>query len=143
MCIIRIGNDAEFLTVTLCGRSHPRATDYWDGNWLACTVEVVVGAFCGHLDGSIRTDELESFRQQLEQLYQRLTGEAVLESMEHCLCIRMVGDGRGHIDTRCRLRDDPVFANILDCRLHFDQTDLPSLLRQLKSALDAYPVVGR
>jgi hypothetical protein len=143
MCIIRIGNDAEFLTLMLRGRSHAGSTDYWDGNWLACTAEIAVGAFRGCLDQSIRTDELEGFRQQLEQLYQHLTGEAVLQSMEHWLSIQMVGHRRGHFDIYCRLCDDPAFGNTLDCRFHFDQTDLSPLLRQLHSALDVYPVIGR
>jgi hypothetical protein len=35
MFIIRVGGEeAEFLAITLLGRSYPECTDYWDGNWL-------------------------------------------------------------------------------------------------------------
>jgi hypothetical protein len=121
----------------------PDAVDYWDGNWLNCTAEVVVGAFTGRLERALRTDELERFRQELQQLYERLTGEAVLASMEHWIHVRFVGDGRGHVEARCWLCDDPAFGNDLDFRLHLDQTDLPALLRQVATALETYPVIGR
>ena len=44
MCIIRFGDDqAEFLALTVHGRSNPDAADYRDGNWLWCTAEVSGG----------------------------------------------------------------------------------------------------
>lgn len=55
----------------------------------------------------------------------------------------MAGDGRGHMEAACRLCDDPTFGNVLECRLSFDQTFLPAVLRQLERALQDYPVVGR
>jgi hypothetical protein len=144
MCSIRIGGEeAEFLRLTLHGRSHPDATDFWDGNWLDCTAEVAAGAFRGDLRRALRADELEAFRQQSAVLHDRLTGEAVLDTMEEWLRVRVVGDGRGHLEASCRLCDDPAFGNTLDCRLHLDQTFLPAVLRQLDRALQTYPVIGR
>jgi len=144
MCSIRIGGEAaEFLGLTLHGRSRPDSTDFWDGNWLNCTAEVAAGAFQGNLHRSLRTDELEDFRQQLARLYDCLTGEAMLDTMEHWLRVRVAGDGRGHLEASCRLCDDLAFGNALDCRLYFDQTFLPALLRQLDQALQTYPVIGR
>jgi hypothetical protein len=144
MCSIRIGEEeAEFLRLMMHGRSHPDATDFWDGNWLDCTADVTAGAFRGNLRRGLRADELEAFRQQLAVLYDRLTGEAVLDTMEEWLRVRVIGDGRGHMEASCRLCDDPAFGNTLDCRLRFDQTFLPAVLRQLDRALQTYPVVGR
>src|SRR5262249_33158230 len=118
MCTILIGgHEAECLTLMLHGRSHSGAADYWDGNWLDCTADAVVGTFTGRLRRALRTDELERFANEVRQLNERLTGEAALESMEHWLSVRLTGDGRGHIEARCRLCDDPAFGNSLDFRL--------------------------
>jgi hypothetical protein len=144
MCSIRIGEyDGEFVSLTLHGRTHLAASDYWDGNWVNCTAEAVVGAFRGRLDRSIRTDELEAFRQQIGGLYERLTGDAILASMERWIRVQVTGDGRGHFEARCRLCEDLMSGNALEFTLCFDQTYLPPLLRQLDRALESYPVVGR
>jgi hypothetical protein len=82
-------------------------------------------------------------QEQLSVLYERLTGEAVLETMERWLCFRITGDGRGHLELRGKLCDDLALGNTLDFRLAFDQTLLPPLLRQLAGVLAAYPILGR
>src|SRR5262245_9828947 len=118
MCSIRIGGqEAEFLCLTFHRRSHPGSAAYWDVNWLDVTAEVAAGVFRGSLDGALRTDEFERFRGQLAQVYETLTGEAVFETMERWLNVRMVGDGRGHIEAHCRLCDDLAFGNTLDFQL--------------------------
>jgi hypothetical protein len=129
--------------LTVHGRSHPDATDFWDGNWLDCTAEVTAGAFHGRLDRSLRAGELDRFRGQLARLHETLTGEAVLETMEHWLMIRVAGDGRGHLEASCRLCDGPALGNVLECRLSFDQTFLPTVVRQLETAMQTHPIVGR
>src|SRR4051812_5561709 len=89
VCSIRIGGDqAEYLALTVNGRERPDASDYWDANWLICTAEVVAGHFRGRLDRSLRTDELERFYQQVIPLYERLSGEAELSTMEGWLTLR-------------------------------------------------------
>jgi hypothetical protein len=67
---------------------------------------VAAGAFHGTLDRGLRTDELENFCQQMARLYDCLTGEAILDTMEHWLRIRVAGDERGHLEASCRLCDD-------------------------------------
>jgi hypothetical protein len=125
------------------GRELPDATDYWDANWLVCTAEIIAGAFSGHLDCSLRADELERFHQQVEHLNQRLESEAELTTMEGWLTLRLTGDGRGHVAANCHLCDDPVDGNTLNCHLAMDQTILPPLLRQLAKVLETYPVIHR
>lgn len=144
LCHIRIGEiEGERLTLTLASRELSDATDFWDGNWLSCTAEVASGAFRGRLEGWIRTDELVDFHRQVEVLYERLTGEAVFETMEMQLSIRLVGDGRGHIEAHSTFRDNLMFGNRLDCTFSFDQTSLRLTARDLATALLAYPIVGR
>jgi hypothetical protein len=144
MCIIRLGGEeADFLVLTVHGRAFPASTDYWDGNWLRCTAEVVAGAFRGRMDRTLRNEELARFLLRLEGLYERLSGEALFDTLEHWLDLRIIGDGRGHMKARGQLRDDPVCGNVLEFRLYFDQTSLPSLMRQVRAVLAAFPVVGQ
>lgn len=144
MCVIRFGGkDADYLTLTVHGRSRPDSSDCWDGNWLACTAEVAAGAFRGSLDRLLRNEEISGFHGHLAELDERLTGEALFSTLEGWLTLRMIGDGRGHIEGRGRLCDDPAQGNVLEFRLFFDQTFLPPLLAQLRAVTEAYPVVGR
>src|SRR5262249_26580794 len=88
---IRIsGEQVEYIALTVKGRESPGSADYWDANWLNCSVEVAAGAFRGILDSSIRTDELERFYQQVEGLNERIGGDAELATMEGWL---MFGNG--------------------------------------------------
>jgi hypothetical protein len=144
MCIIHIGGqEAEFLEVTVLHRVRPGSTDFWDGNWLDCWAEARVGAFRGQMYCYLRTVELEHFREQLALLYEHLSGEATLATMETWLDLKVIGDGRGQMEVRGQMCDNPGLGNVLDFRLALDQTYLSSVLRQLEEALERYPVVGR
>src|SRR5437016_203711 len=112
---IRIGGEtAECLALTVHGRQFPDSADFWDGNWLTCDVEVAVGAFRGAFGRTVRNEELEQFRRQLEQLYERLTGDAALQTLEDWIDLQVRGDGRGHFAVNCRLCDDPVYGSTLE-----------------------------
>jgi hypothetical protein len=101
-CDIRLGgSEAEYISLTVNGREYSTATDYWDANWLSCKVEIAAGAFRGNVDGMIRTEELENFNGHIRRLYERLDGEAEFSTLEGWLSIRLIGDGRGHIEARC------------------------------------------
>jgi hypothetical protein len=144
MCVIRFGGEkAEYLTPAVHGREFPGSADYWDGNWLSCTAEVRVSTFRGRRDGSLRNEELARFLTGLEEVYEQLTGEARFETMERWLDVRVVGDGRGHMEARGQLWDDPVHDHTLDFRLFFDQTFLPPIMEQVRAVLAAFPLVGK
>jgi hypothetical protein len=144
MCTIRIGGaHREFLAITLLGRTHPEAHDYWDGNWVRATVEVVAGSFQGQVDGDLRADELATFHHEIAQLAESLAGEARFTTMEDWLSINAAGDGRGHIELSCEIRDQPGIGNLLAFRLSLDQTDLRPMVAQLGRALSEFPVIGR
>ncbi len=64
----------EFLTIALLGRSHPEATDYWDGNWVTASVEARAGGFRGSVGGHLRAEELAAFHDQLARLQESLRG---------------------------------------------------------------------
>ena len=137
------GSELEFFTLTIHDRNIPEATDYWDGNWLWCTAEVHAGAFDGTLDNMIRTEDLARFLPRLESLYQTQEGEALFDTLEGWLDLRVIAAGRGHIEVRGQMIDDPVGGNELAFRLAIDQTYLPPIIAQIRAALEAFPILGR
>jgi len=135
-------DSADFLKITLLGRSHPGADDYWDGNWVKSTIEVQVGGFRGSVVADLRTDELARFLDQLRPLQSSLRGTAEFESMERWLSIRGTGDGRGHMEFRCVVQDQPGVGNKLDFTLATDQSFCQTTVKELAAALQAFPVIG-
>ncbi|MGQ9820768.1 MAG: WapI family immunity protein [Thermogutta sp.] len=135
------GEGRDFLAVSVLGRSHPGAMDYWDGNWLQATVEVTAGGFRGSAAGDVRADELVCFHGQLVRLQDQLQGTAEFETMERWLSIRGTGDGKGHIEFRCMIRDQPGTGNTLNCTLATDQTFVRNTVTDLAEVIRAFPVV--
>ena len=132
----------EFLTIAVVGRSHPEASDYWDGNWVLASVEVQAGRFRGSVGGHLRAEEMADFHRQLAQLQESLRGTAEFTTMEDWLSIRATGDGRGHIEFRCMVRDQPGIGNTLEFVLATDQTFTRSTVAELAAVVQAFPVVG-
>lgn len=134
---------SAYLRIEVLRRTHPTATDYWDGNWVSAHVRVRAGGFDGRADGEFRTEELLAFREQLGRLHATLKGEAVFATMEEWLHLRLVGDGRGHIVVKAVVRDAPGIGNRLEFALALDQTDLPMVISALDRVCAAYPVISR
>jgi hypothetical protein len=144
MCEVAIRCDSgDFLTVTLLGRSHPGATDYWDGNWVRASVQLAAGGFRGSVGGDLRAEELAQFHGRLVRLQQSLRGTAEFDTMERWLSIRVAGDGKGHMEFRCIIRDQPGIGNTLDCTLATDQTFTQRTVAELGAAVQAFPVIGQ
>jgi hypothetical protein len=103
---IAVGDPAgDHLSIRVLGRVHPGADDFWDGNWLATPIEVTVGGFQGTVGASLRAEELQAFRDALKGLHSELKGEAVLESMEKWLTLRIAATSRGRLEVQGTLLD--------------------------------------
>lgn len=133
----------DAVTIRVVGRMHQGATDYWDGNWLLSPVEVLVGAFTGTVGAGLRMEELVRFREQLQELYRTLEGEARLDSMEGWLHLIATGDGKGHIGVTGTVKDEPGMGNQLKFRLEIDQTFLPEIIDELVRIEEAFPILGQ
>ena len=141
---IRFGGElARSCTLTLRRGSLSNRLDYWDDNWIFCSVMVSTRSFQGRVNGLIRAEEIGEFHDQVANLYQRLTGTATFETMEGWLRVCLTGDGRGHLEFRGQVCDDLADGNVLKFCLPFDQTDLPPVLANLQAARIAFPLVGR
>jgi hypothetical protein len=144
MCEVTIRCEGdEFLALTLLGRSHPTATDYWDGNWISTSVEVQAGGFRGSVVGHLRAEELADFHDQFARLQLSLKGSAECATMEGWLRILVEGNGRGQLECRCAIRDDPGIGNTLNCILSTDQTFTRTTVSELAAAVREFPVIGK
>jgi hypothetical protein len=144
MCVIRVGGEkAEYLSITLLGRSHPDANDYWDGNWLRAAIEMAAGGFRGHVAADIRADELVAFGEQLAQLLDTLQGTAEFQTMERWLAMAITSDRRGHLTLAGEVGDAPGIGNTLTFTLEYDQTYFRPMLEGIRNAVERFPVVGQ
>ncbi len=82
------------------------------------------------------------FRDELERLYQTLSGEAVLESHEPNVRVRVgPSDGAGHLDVRAEITPD-LLAQGHWFEFAIDQSYLPATIAQLESVMTEFPMKG-
>ena len=110
-----------------------------DEHWIESDVTVRAGAFRGEFRASLRPEEFVAFRADLERLHRELQGLGRFDSMEGWVAIEIRGDGRGHFEGSCQLRDRAGDGNLLKCEIEFDQTDIPAMLKQLADIRTAFP----
>jgi len=142
---IRIGDvGGDHVSIRVMGRMHPKAADYWDGNWLISPIAVAIGGFRGEVAAGLRIDELVRFREALEKLHSSLQGEAVLDSMEGWIQLHVAADRRGGLQVTGKALDQPGSANALTFTIDgLDQTHLPAVISALGAAEARFPVRGQ
>ena len=125
------------------GRQFPDAHDRYDGNWLQVTVHCGwTGASVWATGAILDSEGLARFRDELQQLHETLAGEAVLESDEPNVRVRVaVNDGAGHLSVRAEITPDHL-AQGHWFEFEIDQSYLPATVAQLQSVLDQFPVRG-
>jgi hypothetical protein len=88
----------------------------------------------------VRLTELAQWLAALETMHKTLKGSADLKTLEPLLRIQMPIDKLGHIKFSVNITPDPlVQAHRFDFD-GLDQSDLPELIRQLKTILERFPV---
>jgi hypothetical protein len=134
------GATREGIEVTVDGYERSPAGEYYDDNWLRVRICVSVGAFSGEYAATFLTDELASFKVQLEKLYQSLKGTASFTTMEEQLSLQISGNGKGAIQAQGDAVDDSGNRNKLYFAFHIDQTYLQSTLQELQGVTELFPV---
>lgn len=134
----------DHLSIRVLGRLHPDAQDFWDGNWLATTIHVAAGGFTGTVGASLRAEELQKFRAAVAELHRTLQGEAVLESMEKWLFLRIAITASGRLRVTGTLVDRAGGGtNELKFVVpELDQTFLPAMIQNLEEVQIFFPVRG-
>ena len=141
--LIQIGtHSSEHVALEVTRRTHPNSDDYYDGNWLSTDITVKVGAWRGKYDGSLTVPAFVGFRDQLSELYEKLSGKAIFSCLEPWIEIEIEGDGKGGMILSGLATDQLGSGNELKFSFELDQTFLPDIIKQLNELIEAYPVVG-
>ena len=123
------------------GREFPDSNDSWDGNFLRVTSHCIGAGGSASASGPILdTVGVYRFREQLAALQAALQGEAVLDSVEPNLVVRLSASDRlGHIALRVEITEGHLSeGHWFEAEL--DQSYLPGVLRQCDAILAEYPV---
>jgi hypothetical protein len=122
------------------GRQFPDATDYWDGNWLNVRVQIEAPGALVRAEGPLLlAQELARFAEQLEKLYEALSGVAELRCLEPNLEIAIRCGSRGQVVVKIMVTPDPMTQSH-SFEFDLDQSYLGPLLDQCKSVLSRFPV---
>jgi hypothetical protein len=131
------------LTISVIGRMHPQATDFYDGNWLLSPVKIDVGSFSARIPAGLRVDELREFRQELSKAYEDFGGIAHLRSMEEWLNLAVTVHPSGRVEIHGEAVDSPGVGNrLVFCIDDIDQSYLPAIIDSLASMEHEFPVRG-
>jgi hypothetical protein len=121
----------------------PATTTGTDANWLVARVALDVGRtaiFTAKLEVTVRTDELQSFRDELRALDRELTGEATLHHLESQMGATItLKSGKGTIAGYVR---EHVGAVLRFDQIPIDQSYVREALEQFDALVTAFPVRG-
>jgi hypothetical protein len=138
-----IFDNGNFIRLTSVKVRYPDATTDWDKNWIDVKIEVKAGPFTGAYSAQILTVDFKAFRKGLATIYDNLNGHAIFEDIEGYLKINIEGDGIGHFGADCIACNKPGCGAItLNFELHFDQTQIMPMIRQLDAIMASFPMVG-
>jgi hypothetical protein len=129
------------LRVWVHGYQFPESNDAWDGNWLRVTASCVASGARVIVTGAILdTVSFLRFGRELAAVYERLQGEATLESLEPGIKVEAHALGvSGGIEVRVEISPDPLnqaHRFVLLC----DQSYLPAVIRGCEEVLARFPV---
>jgi hypothetical protein len=133
-------SENERIEIDVHGYERAPVGEYWDDNWLVVEIRVRAGGFRGEAQASIITSELTRFASELRPLFETLAGTAEFTTIEGQLRLRLVGDGKGHIELRGEVSDEPGVGNRLHFALQFDQSQLGKSISELERVASQFPV---
>jgi hypothetical protein len=139
-----VGGDDFRLVLRVGGYEFPGTESGSDANWLTGEAAMTLdngSSFAARRAVSFRTDELASFRDEVTQLVEDLSGEAVFQHLEDEVgCIIRLQQGRGELQGFVGEHVPHVRLSVE--RVPTDQSYLRETARQLNALMSALPVRG-
>ena len=133
-------SEHERIEVEVLRYERAPAGEYYDDNWLTSQIRVRAGGFRGQVDAAVLTGELSAFLTGLRPLHETLRGTAEFSTMEQQLHLRLIGDGKGHIELTGEIADQPGIGNRLHFTLQIDQSQLGASIHELEKVTTEFPV---
>jgi hypothetical protein len=133
--------EGDFVKAEFGDRPYPHGSAI-ERNMVSVRLDVSVAPFRGTYEATWLAESLLKFRQDLEQLYEKLDGEATLRpDWDRSLELRFIGDGLGHISIKGEVCANAVSGPWLRFQLpDIDQTYLPELIGTLVELEGEYPI---
>jgi hypothetical protein len=129
------------LTLRISHYEFPELSDADDGSWLVGEAELksgITGRFHARHELSLRTDDLDRFRNELSQLLSSLSGSATLPHLEARVgCSVELIDGRGKLSA---FLGEHAGSELSISNAETDQSYLAQTLSELNSVLTAFPI---
>jgi hypothetical protein len=140
---ILIGNpDAQQVLIRPLFRSQPDLFDFKDGNWIDCELQLTAGGFRGSFRADLRSEEFQSFLEELEALNQAVEGTATLSTSDGQIALVLTADGVGSVRVSGEAIDAKEDGNRLQFSFEIEQTEVPAICQSLGNLLAAFPVMG-
>jgi hypothetical protein len=105
--------------------------------WLAVAAAARAGGLAARVEGALEPAALAAFRDAVGALATAPRGRAALVAPDGFLAIRLLGDGFGHFDARCELRDLAAIGSRLEWTVPVDARQLPAIVAALDAVLAA------
>ncbi|WP_449565221.1 WapI family immunity protein [Luteirhabdus pelagi] len=137
---LKIQNGSEFVKIEILKQNFPNADLDWDKDSIRCKISAKFGSFSGEFNANLMTFSFDNFKRELIYLYENLEQSATFKGYEDQVKIFIQGDGIGHLDLFCDLKDNVGMGNELKGELNLDQTYLPDLIEQLDTITSEYKV---
>jgi hypothetical protein len=137
-----LGEDTK-IEITILKRNFPELEDFWDSNWLSAALEIKIPGFHVTFPFELRTDEIESFLDDLLKMNKTLKGKAILSSLEGFIHFEGRVNRTGTISWEAEVKYPLKDGVELTFTYSSDQSFLPKLILELQQVMMKYPVVGK
>ncbi len=134
--------DAQHVLIRPLFRSQPGLFDDRDGNWIDCDLQIVAGGFRGGFRANLRSEEFQTFLEEVEGLRRTLDGTASFTTLEGQIALSLTGDGKGHVRVTGEAIDTGGAGNRLRFIFDIEQAHLAPVCESVGHLLAAFPVTG-
>ena len=128
------------IEITILGRVNSETNDYWDGNWLEVEIRIEVFGIKTIYRANFRVEDLQRFYEDLTLLNEKNSKKAEFTTMEEGLYLHINVELNGIVN--CIGRADTGSGNRMDFNVQSDLAILDVFIRELKTTLKYYPLVG-
>lgn len=128
------------IEITILRRVNSETNDYWDGNWLEVEIRIEVFGIKTIYRANFRVEDLQRFYEDLTLLNEKNSKKAEFTTMEEGLYLHINVELNGIVN--CIGRADTGSGNRMDFNVQSDLAILDVFIRELKTNLESYPLVG-
>ena len=140
MTSIHIRNDQDCIIITILGRVHPNSSDYWDANWLSCTLEVSLQAKSTLVNGQLRNEDLVRFISTLKNMLISKDAMGLLDVLDGWLDIQF---NRKDIMILVDCHLENIYGNgdVNDYAFVIDDNAIKTIIDEASLAISLFPVL--